>query len=205
MLIYSNQNKWYIGIDQDTYYSKFYDSEAKCQEVLNTATHIDWYSSGDYEQTTIVLTSDRQWIGDEYTWNKIDELAYKSGLTGIDDRIGQVESTTNGLTTTVNGLTTTVNGVSNRVDTVESRIGQIDGRVTGVEGSIETIQGTVSGIQTSVSQIQTTVSQVQTDVQNVQTNVQNIQTQVSTGQWIDLIGETESGTTITFQIFAKGI
>lgn len=247
MIIYSRQDKWYIGIDQDTYSSKFYDSEEKCQEVLNTATHIDWYSSGDYEQTTIVLTSDRQWIGDEYTWNKIDELAYKSGLTGIDTRIGQIESTTNGLTTTVNGLSTTVdgisnrvdtydsrigqiesttnglsttvtgitnsvngltttvnglsttvNGISNRVDTVETRIGQIDGRVTGVEGSIETIQGTVGGIQTSVSQIQTSVSQVQTDVQNVQDKV-------STGQWIDLIGETESGTTITFQIFAKGI
>ena len=162
-----------------------------------------------------------------------DELAYKSDLGGIDDRIGQIESTTNGLTTTVNGLsttvtgisnrvdtydsrieqiesttnglsttvnglTTTVNGISNRVGTVETRIGQIDGRVTGVEGSIETIQGTVSGIQTSVSQIQTSVSQVQTDVQNVQDKV-------STGQWIDFIGVTEAGTTITFQIFAKGI
>ena len=226
MIIYSRQDKWYIGIDQDTYCSKFYDSEEKCQEVLNNATHIDWYSSGDYEQTTIVLTSDRQWIGDEYTWNKIDELAYKSNLSGIDDRIGQIESTTNGLTTTVTGLTTTVTGISNRVDTydsrigqvetttnglsttvtgisnrvgtVETRIGQIDGRVGVVESSIETIQGTVSGIQTSVSQIQTSVSQVQTDVQNVQDKV-------STGQWIDLIGVTEAGTTITFQIFAKGI
>ena len=240
MIIYSNQDRWYIGIDQDTYSSKFYDSEEKCQEVLNKSTHIDWYSSSDYEQSTIVLTSDRQWIEDKYTWNKIDELAYKSGLTGIDDRIGQIdsrtngltttvnglsnrvdtydsrieqiESTTNGLTTTVNGLTTTVNGLSNRVGTSETRIGQIDGRVTSVEGSIETIQGTVGDIQTSVSQIQTSVaqiqtsvSQVQTDVQNVQTNVQNVQDKVSTGQWIDLIGETESGTTVTFQIFAKGI
>ena len=233
MIIYSRQDKWYIGIDQDTYCSKFYDSEEKCQEVLDKSTHIDWYSSSDYEQTTIVLTSDRQWIDDEYTWNKIDELAYKSNLGGIDTRIGQIESTTNGLTTTVTGLTTTVDaistnvnglsttvnglstnvnelttnvtgltttvgGISNRVGTVETRIGQIDERVTGVESSIETVQGTVGNIQTSVSQIQTSVSQVQTDVQNVQNKV-------STGQWVDLIGETEAGTTVTFQIFAKGI
>ena len=240
MIIYSRQDKWYIGIDQDTYCSKFYDSEEKCQEVLNNATHIDWYSSGDYEQTTIVLTSDRQWIEDEYTWNKIDELAYKSNLGGIDTRIGQIESTTNGLATNVTGLTTTVDvistnvnglsttvnglstnvnelttnvtglatnvtgltttvgGISNRVDTAETRIGQIDGRVGVVESSIETVQGTVGNIQTSVSQIQTSVSQVQTDVQN-------LQDKVSTGQWIDLIGVTEAGTTVTFQIFAKGI
>ena len=194
----------------------------------------------DYNNTRLYSPTAEKFIdGDGKVWSnsgvlqQTDELAYKSDLGGIDtrigqvesttngltttvnglsnrvdtydSRIGQVESTTNGLTTTVNGLTTTVNGISNKVETVESRIGQIDGRVTGVEGSIETIQGTVGGIQTSVSQIQTSVSQVQTDVQNVQTNVQNIQTQVSTGQWIDLIGETEAGTTITFQIFAKGI
>ena len=166
----------------------------------------------DYNNTRLYSPTAEKFIdGDGKVWSnsgvpqQTDELAYKSDLGGIDTRIGQVETTTNGLTTTVNGLTTTVNGVSNRVDTVETRIGQIDGRVTGVEGSIETIQGTVGGIQTSVSQIQTSVSQVQTDVQNVQTDVQNVQTQVSTGQWIDLIGETEAGTTITFQIFAKGI
>ena len=194
----------------------------------------------DYNNTRLYSPTAEKFIdGDGKVWSnsgvlqQTDELVYKSDLGGIDTRIGQVESTTNGLTTTVNGLsnrvdtydsrigqvetttnglsttvtglTTTVNGISNRVDTAESRIGQIDGRVTGVEGSIETIQGTVGGIQTSVSQLQTSVSQVQTDLQTVQTNVQNVQDKVSTGQWIDLIGETESGTTITFQIFAKGI
>ena len=166
----------------------------------------------DYNNTRLYSPTVEKFIdGDGKVWTnsgvlqQTDELAYKSDLGGIDTRIGQIESTTNGLTTTVNGmsnrvdgLTTTVNGMSNRVETVETRIGQIDTRVNGVEGSIETIQGTVSGIQTSVSQIQTSVSQVQTDVQNVQNKV-------STGQWIDLIGVTEAGTTITFQIFAKGI
>ena len=173
----------------------------------------------DYNNTRLYSPTVEKFIdGDGKVWTnsgviqQTDELVYKSDIGGIDDRISQIESTTN-------GLTTTVNGISNRVETVETRIGQVDGRVTGVEGSIETIQGTVSGIQTSVSQIQTSVSQVQTDVQNVQTNVQNIQTdlqnvqtnvqnvqdKVSTGQWIDLIGVTEAGTTITFQIFAKGI
>lgn len=152
----------------------------------------------DYNNTRLYSPTVEKFIdGDGKVWSnsgvpqQTDELAYKSDLGGIDTRIGQVESTTNGLTTTVNGL-------SNRVETVETRIGQVDGRVSGVEGSIETIQGTVGGIQTSVSQIQTSVSQLQT-------NVQNIQDKVSTGQWIDLIGETEAGTTITFQIFAKGI
>ena len=187
----------------------------------------------DYNNTRLYSPTVEKFIdGDGKVWSnsgvpqQTDELAYKSDLGGIDTRIGQVETTTNGLTTTVNGLsnrvdtydsrigqvetttnglsttvnglTTTVDGLSNKVDTAETRIGQIDGRVTGVEGSIETIQGTVGDIQTSVSQLQTSVSQVQT-------NVQNVQTQVSTGQWIDLIGETESGTTVTFQIFAKGI
>ena len=194
----------------------------------------------DYNNTRLYSPTVEKFIdGDGKVWSnreglqQTDELAYKSDLGGIDDRIGQIESRTDGLTTTVNGvsnrvdgltttvngisnsvngltttvngvsnrvdgLTTTVNGLSNRVETTESRISQIDGRVTGVEGSIETIQGTVSGIQTSVSQIQTSVSQLQTDVQNVQTKV-------STGQWIDLIGVTDAGTTITFQIFAKGI
>ena len=152
----------------------------------------------DYNNTRLYSPTVEKFIdGDGKVWTnsgvlqQTDELAYKSDLGGIDTRIGQIESTTNGLTTTVNGM-------SNRVETVETRIGQIDTRVNGVEGSIETIQGTVSGIQTSVSQIQTSVSQVQTDVQNVQNKV-------STGQWIDLIGVTEAGTTITFQIFAKGI
>ena len=187
----------------------------------------------DYNNTRLYSPTVEKFIdGDGKVWSnreglqQTDELAYKSDLGGIDDRIGQIESRTDGLTTTVNGLsttvtgisnrvdtydsrigqiesttnglTTTVNGMSNRVETVETRIGQVDERVNGVEGSIETIQGTVSGIQTSVSQIQTSVSQVQTDVQNVQNKV-------STGQWIDLIGVTETGTTITFQIFAKGI
>lgn len=159
----------------------------------------------DYNNTRLYSPTAEKFIdGDGKVWSnsgvpqQTDELAYKSDLGGIDTRIGQVETTTNGLTTTVNGLSTTVNGLSNRVDTVETRIGQIDTRVTSVEGSIETIQGTVGDIQTSVSQIQTSVSQLQT-------NVQNVQAQVSTGQWIDLIGETEAGTTVTFQIFAKGI
>lgn len=159
----------------------------------------------DYNNTRLYSPTVEKFIdGDGKVWTnsgelqQTDELAYKSNLTGIDTRIGQIESTTNGLTTTVNGLSTTVTGISNRVETTESRISQIDGRVGSVESSIETIQGTVGGIQTSVSQIQTSVSQVQTDVQNVQDKV-------STGQWIDLIGETEAGTTITFQIFAKGI
>ena len=80
MLIYSHLDKWYIGIHQDTYRSIFYDSEAKCQEVLNKATHIDWYISGDAAQTNVVLTSDRQWIDEVYNWNKIDELAYSSNI-----------------------------------------------------------------------------------------------------------------------------
>ena len=180
----------------------------------------------DYNNTRLYSPTVEKFIdGDGKVWTnsgvlqQTDELAYKSDLGGIDTRIGQIESRTDGLTTTVtglsnrvdtydsrigqvetttNGLTTTVNGLSNRVGTVETRIGQVDERVGVVETSIETIQGTVSGIQTSISQIQTSVSQVQTDVQNVQNKV-------STGQWIDLIGVTDAGTTITFQIFAKGI
>ena len=159
----------------------------------------------DYNNTRLYSPTVEKFIdGDGKVWSnsgviqQTDELAYKSDLGGIDTRIGQIESTTNGLSTTVNGLSTTVDGISNRVDTYDSRIGQIDRRVNGVESSIETVQGTVSGIQTSISQIQTSVSQVQTDVQNVQNKV-------STGQWIDLIGVTDAGTTITFQIFAKGI
>ena len=180
----------------------------------------------DYNNTRLYSPTVEKFIdGDGKVWTnsgvlqQTDELAYKSDLGGIDTRIGQIESRTDGLTTTVtglsnrvdtydsrigqvetttNGLTTTVNGLSNRVGTVETRIGQVDERVGVVETSIETIQGTVSGIQTSVSQIQTSVSQVQTDVQN-------LQNKVSTGQWIDLIGVTDAGTTITFQIFAKGI
>ena len=187
----------------------------------------------DYNNTRLYSPTVEKFIdGDGKVWSnreglqQTDELAYKSDLGGIDDRIGHIESRTDGLTTTVNGLsttvtgisnrvdtydsrigqiesttnglTTTVNGMSNRVETVETRIGQVDERVNGVEGSIETIQGTVGNIQTSISQIQTSVSQVQTDVQNVQNKV-------STGQWVDLIGETEAGTTVTFQIFAKGI
>lgn len=159
----------------------------------------------DYNNTRLYSPTVERFIdGDGKVWSnsgviqQTDELAYKSDLDGIDTRIGQIESTTNGLTTNVNGLTTTVSGISNRVDTYDSRIEQIDRRVGVVESSIETIQGTVSGIQTSVSQIQTSVSQVQTDVQNVQNKV-------STGQWIDLIGVTDAGTTVTFQIFAKGI
>ena len=152
----------------------------------------------DYNNTRLYSPTVEKFIdGDGKVWTnsgviqQTDELAYKSDLGGIDTRIGQIESRTDGLTTTVNGM-------SNRVDTVETRIGQIDERVTGVEGSIETIQGTVGNIQTSVSQIQTQVSQIQT-------NVQNVSDKVSTGPWIDLIGVTEAGTTITFQIFAKGI
>lgn len=159
----------------------------------------------DYNNTRLYSPTVEKFIdGDGKVWSnsgavqQTDELAYKSDLGGINTRIGQIESTTNGLSTTVGGL-------SNRVDTAETRIGQVDERVNGVETSIETVQGTVGGIQTSVSQIQTSVSQVQTDLQNVQTNVQNVSDKVSTGQWIDLIGETETGTTITFQIFAKGI
>ena len=180
----------------------------------------------DYNNTRLYSPTVEKFIdGDGKVWTnsgvlqQTDELAYKSDLGGIDTRIGQIESRTDGLTTTVtglsnrvdtydsrigqvetttNGLTTTVNGLSNRVGTVETRIGQVDERVGVVETSIETIQGTVSGIQTSISQIETSVSQVQTDVQNVQNKV-------STGQWIDLIGVTDAGTTITFQIFAKGI
>ena len=187
----------------------------------------------DYNNTRLYSPTVEKFIdGDGKVWTnsgviqQTDELAYKSDLGGIDTRIGQIESTTNGLSTTVNGLSTTVTGISNRVDTydsrieqiesttnglsttvtgisnrvetTETRIGQIDRRVGVVESSIETVQGTVGNIQTSISQIQTSVSQVQTDVQNVQDKV-------STGQWIDLIGVTEAGTTITFQIFAKGI
>ena len=121
----------------------------------------------DYNNTRLYSPTAEKFIdGDGKVWSnsgglqQTDELAYKSDIGGIDTRIGQIESTTNGLTTTVtglsnrvdtydsrieqiesttNGLTTTVNGISNRVDNAETRIGQIDGRVTGVEGSIETI------------------------------------------------------------------
>ena len=121
----------------------------------------------DYNNTRLYSPTVEKFIdGDGKVWSnsgviqQTDELAYKSDLGGIDTRIGQIESRTDGLTTTVtglsnrvdtydsrigqvetttNGLTTTVNGLSNRVGTVETRIGQVDERVGVVETSIETI------------------------------------------------------------------
>lgn len=142
MLIYSHLDKWYIGIDQDTYRSILYDSEAKCQEVLNNATHIDWYSSsGDDAQTNVVLTSDRQWIDEVYNWNKIDELAYSSNIP------------------------------------------------------------TNYATQEQVSQVQQDVNSNTTRISTLETNT-NI---LNNGQWVNLVGEKEDGTTMVFQIFAKGI
>ena len=141
MLIYSHLDKWYIGIHQDTYRSIFYDSEAKCQEVLNKATHIDWYISGDAAQTNVVLTSDRQWIDEVYNWNKIDELAYSSNIP------------------------------------------------------------TNYATQEQVSQVQQDVASNTTRISTLETNT-NI---LNNGQWVNLVGEKEDGTTMVFQIFAKGI
>lgn len=141
MLIYQSGEQWYIGIDQDTYSSRFYDSEEKCQEVLDEATHIDWYLTSDYERTTVVLTSDRQWVDDEYTWSKIDELAYSSNIPtdyATQEQVSEVQED--------------VDSNTSRISTLETK-----------------------------------------------TNILN------DGQWVNLVGEKEDGTTMVFQIFAKGI
>lgn len=179
--IEASGSRWRIVVDI-VYRTNEYSTRELAEEALNG-------NSLTFLYATETITANRTWIPEGL--QQIDELAYKSDLGGIDDRFEEIESRTD-------GLSTTVDGISNRVETAESRIGQIEERVDGVEDSIEDVYGTVGDIQTSVAQIQTSVSQVQTDVQNVQA-------QVSTGQWIDLIGETEDGTTVTFQIFAKGI
>ena len=85
MMIYHNDSGWYIGIDQDTYSSRKFETEAEAQNELDTSTHIDWYGSSD--PTTVVLTSDREYIQAQTTWTKTDELAYKSDIeqTGISE------------------------------------------------------------------------------------------------------------------------
>lgn len=81
MMIYHNQAYgWYIAIDQDTYASIFYETEEECQDVLANSSHIDWYSSSDYERTTVVLTSSREWIEGDERWQIVDELALKSDI-----------------------------------------------------------------------------------------------------------------------------
>ena len=80
MVIYHNDTYgWYIGIEQDTYESIFYETEEECQNVLANSDHIDWYSMSDYEKTNVVLTSSRTWIETD-NWQKVDELALKSDI-----------------------------------------------------------------------------------------------------------------------------
>lgn len=179
--IVESGSRWRIVVDI-VYRTNEYSTLELAQEALDGNTLTFLYA-------TETITANRTWIPEGL--QQTNELAYKSDLSGFDDRIDEVEAG--------------IDGLSTRIDTISYRLESAESRIDEAENSIEEVASSVEDVQSTISQVQTTVNQVQTSLAQVQTNVQSVQTQLSGGQWIDLIGEMEDGTTVTFQIFAKGI
>lgn len=186
MVIYHNDTYgWYIGIEQDTYESIFYATEAECQNVLANSDHIDWYSMSDYEKTTVVLTSSRELIETD-NWQKVDELALKSEIQ--QSQITEADV--------------------NRI--VESKGYQTEAQVNSIISS----KGyqTQSDVNTIINgKGFVTQSQVETQITNkgyqTQAQVQAIASStLPTGYAeTELIGTLEDGTSVSFKILTKGI
>ena len=186
MVIYHNDTYgWYIGIEQDTYESVFYATEEECQNVLANSDHIDWYSMSDYEKTTVVLTSSREWIETD-NWQKVDELALKSDIQ--QSQITEADV--------------------NRI--VESKGYQTEAQVNSIISSkgYQT-QSDVNSIINGKGFV--TQSQVETQITNkgyqTQAQVQAIAAStLPTGYAeTELIGTLEDGTSVSFKILTKGI
>ena len=186
MMTYHNDTYgWYIGIEQDTYESIFYATEAECQNVLANSDHIDWYSASDYEKTTVVLTSSRTWIENE-NWQKVDELALKSDIqqsqiTEADvNRI--VESKGYQNESQVNSI------ISSKGYQTQSDVNSIiNGKGFVTQAQVEN-QITAKGYQTQ-AQVQTIAAST-----------------LPTGYAeTELIGTLEDGTSVSFTILTKGI
>lgn len=186
MVIYHNDTYgWYIGIEQDTYESVFYATEEECQNVLANSYHIDWYSASDYEKTTVVLTSSREWIETD-NWQKVDELALKSDIQ--QSQITEADV--------------------NRI--VEAKGYQTEAQVNSIISSkgYQT-QSDVNSIINGKGFV--TQSQVETQITNkgyqTQAQVQAIAAStLPTGYAeTELIGTLEDGTSVSFKILTKGI
>ena len=201
MLIYHNETHgWYIGIDQDTYESIFYQTEQECQNVLANSDHIDWYSASDYDKTTVVLTSSRTLIETD-NWQKVDELALKS-----DIQQSQITEADVNRIVEAKGYQTEA-----QVNTIISSKGyQTESQVNSIISS--------KGYQTQ-SDVNTLISskgyQTESNVNSI-INSKGYQTesQVRTiaGQTLptgyaetELIGTLEDGTSVSFTILTKGI
>lgn len=186
MLIYHNDTYgWYIGIEQDTYESIFYATEAECQNVLANSDHIDWYSASDYEKTTVVLTSSRTWIETD-NWQKIDELALKSDIQQSQITEADVNRIVEGkgyqTEAQVNSLIS-----SKGYQTSEQVNATINGKGFVTQAQVES-QITAKGYQTQ-SQVQAIAAST-----------------LPTGYAeTELIGTLEDGTSVSFKILTKGI
>ena len=186
MLIYHNDTYgWYIGIDQDTYESIFYATEQECQNVLDSSDHIDWYSASDYDKTTVVMTSSREWIETD-NWQKIDELALKS-----DIQQSQITEADVNRIVEAKGYQTEaqVNSIisSKGYQTSEQVNSIINGKGFVTQAQVEN-QITAKGYQTQ-AQVQAIASST-----------------LPTGYTeTDLIGTLEDGTSVSFKILTKGI
>lgn len=134
-----------------------------------------------FNYATEQITATREWIEEESGWNKIDELAYRSEIqdTGVTEEF--VEEY----------VTESLSPINNQISSINSSISEQGDAISDNTGRIDTIE--------------TSVQELSDDVDGVQTSVNSIQTTLNGGSWTTLIGETESGQTITFQIFTKGI
>ena len=186
MMTYHNDTYgWYIGIEQDTYESIFYATEAECQNVLANSDHIYWYSASDYEKTNVVLTSSRTWIENE-NWQKIDELALKSEIQ--QSQITEADV--------------------NRI--VEAKGYQTEAQVNSIISSkgyqtSEQVNATING-KGFVTQAQVE-NQITAKGYQTQAQVQAIASAtLPTGYAeTELIGTLQDGTSVSFKILTKGI
>lgn len=186
MMKYHNDTYgWYIGIEQDTYESIFYQTEAECQNVLDNSDHIDWYSASDYQKTTVVLTSSRNWIETD-NWQKIDELALKSEIQ--QSQITEAD---------VNRI---VEGKGYQTEAQVNSIINSKGYQT--QSDVNTIingKGFVTQAQVE-NQITAKGYQTQSQVQAIAAST------LPTGYAeTELIGTLADGTSVSFKILTKGI
>lgn len=190
------EDRFYAAIAQDTYRTELFDTREDLQDFLNNSDHIEWKAN-----TENIISSDRQWIESQNQWVKSDELAYRSEIP--------TDYATQNDITTVRSL---INQNSTRISTTESSISQINNQLNSIRSDITTITNDIDDIEDDVqdnssriSTVDTSVSQLRTTVNQHTTSISHIENTLEDGEWTEVEATLEDESTVTFEIFTRGL
>ena len=134
----------------------------------------------DTAKAEIKLTTDAINQNISNLTNTVNKKADGSTVTAINNKVGSLETSVNGISGKVTNLekTTTnlgnsVNGVQGEVETLKSDVASLEVTTSGISQKVSNVETTTSSLTQQVTTAQNTANQAKTDASNANSNANN--------------------------------